>query len=352
MKVLVTGAAGFLGSHVCEYYRNKGWDVLGIDNLTHHELSRADYHGPAARAYMVHELQDMDAYFVHGDICYLPLLVDMGKGCDYIVHCAAQPTITASNDWLDTQVNIVGTLNVLGVALNEHIPLLNCSTIHVYGNGCNERLTMNMKGDRLTHSPSSFDESHPLLTGNNIRPLHVTKLAAEHFCDVYARRDGLEVATFRLTGMYGPRQFGGPDHGWMANMAIQAVMGRPITVFSPEEQVRDPIYATDVCRAIDLWFESSPRQSGPYNIGGGDSRRLSIKQYLTMLEGLVGRHLDVTIAPGRAFDLHYWSTDFAKAQYAFGWTPEIGLKWGVSQLVEWIKQHADMFEAKDGEDTT
>jgi CDP-paratose 2-epimerase len=142
LKVLVTGGCGFLGSHVCEYYRKKGEEVVSFDNLTKHEIMRTGYNVENARFYNWNLLKEMGVSIIKGDIRDKEELLEVAADCDYIIHTAAQPamTIAIENPELDLTTNVVGTFNLLEVARKFDIPLVNCSTIHVYGNKINETL--------------------------------------------------------------------------------------------------------------------------------------------------------------------------------------------------------------------
>lgn len=350
MKVLVAGAAGFLGSHVCEVFAQRGAKVVGIDNCTYFELRQAGFDAVAVREYMLKQLAGFGTDLHVGNIVDADLR-KLAKGCDLIINCAAQPTITLGFGFeaKDALVNVVGTVRLLDAARDAGAAFINCSTIHVYGNGLNRRVSANSRGDLCIDDARYADgvtESWPVQSGDNMTSLHASKLGAEHYCTVFQQRDGVSVATFRLTGMYGPRQFGGPDHGWMANMAIRAVMERPITVFKPAGQVRDVLYATDAVDAMWRWFAmpSDQRESGIFNIGGGNARALSIRKYLEMLAQLLGTNLNIMVKEPRPYDLHWFVCDVRKASTSFGWEPEIGYRDGTGRMLDWIQAHRALFE--------
>lgn len=263
MKVLVTGAAGFLGSHVCELFKAKRWDVVGYDNLTKFELNRTPYNAEAIRQYMVDFLKSIGVPLVVGDIRAYDKLIKAAEGCDYIINCAAQPAMTVALEkpHYDADVNIMGALNVLEVGRINKIPVALCSTIHVYGNGLNEDLYD--KGTNRFYIPcESFSEhfQFKLLTGQ-ITPLHVSKYTEELYARAFIESYQSKVFVARLTGIYGERQFGGEDHGWVANFAISTLMGYPIKVFGTDKQCRDILYVKDAARAFYDWFVSG-QESG------------------------------------------------------------------------------------------
>ena len=190
-------------------------------------------------------MKSIGVEIVESDICELDALSDAIKGCDFVAHCAAQPamTIAIENPRLDFEVNVLGTINVLDACRRFDIPVVNCSTIHVYGNeGINHALVE--EETRLVLPSFPINENNPLLDGL-ISPLHASKRTAELYVQSYIDTYGLKAANFRLTGIYGPRQFGGEDHGWVANFIIKTILGRPIKIFGTDKQVRDILYVKD-----------------------------------------------------------------------------------------------------------
>jgi CDP-paratose 2-epimerase len=158
---------------------------------------------------------------------------------------------------------------------------------------------------------------------------------------VYIDTYQAEAASFRLTGIYGTRQFGGEDHGWVANFAIRSVLGWPITIFGTGKQTRDIIYATDVCRAFDAFYVA--RKPGIYNIGGGTGTVLSLIECVDILAEITGKKPEVLFAPDRHGDLRYFVCDIRKAQGELGWVPGIVPRKGIEALVEWVKANSGCF---------
>ncbi|HOW27318.1 MAG TPA: NAD-dependent epimerase/dehydratase family protein [Elusimicrobiota bacterium] len=340
MKVFVTGGCGFLGSHVCEYYVQRGDAVVSYDNMTKHELNRTGYRTDDVRRHNADHLRGIGVELVTADVRNYEELVDHAHGCDYIIHTAAQPamTISCEDPRLDMTTNVMGTFNVLEAARRLTVPVASCATVHVYGNAINDTLK---EGDKryLRGSPD-IDENHPTL-GGVLTPLHASKASADVYVKTYIDTYGLEAASFRLTGIYGPRQFGGEDHGWVAHFAISGVLGRPITLFGSGKQVRDIVYATDVCEAFHAFYVS--RKAGVYNIGGGAPNALSLLECLDILRDIVGNQIRVDHAPDRLGDLRYFVCDVAKARAALGWSPRITPRQGIVRLVEWIQENKKLF---------
>jgi CDP-paratose 2-epimerase len=341
MKVFVTGGCGFLGSHVCEYYIKKGAEVISYDNMTKYELERTGFTTEAARDHNWNFLKDLGVSMVKADIRDTESLLDNAQGCDYIIHTAAQPAMTISweNPSLDISTNVLGTFNILETARQLDVPVAICATVHVYGNSINSTLT---EGDkRYIRNPDSINEKHPILEGT-LSPLHASKAAGDTYLKAWVDTYNLKGASFRLTGIYGTRQFGGEDHGWVANFSIRSVMNWPITLFGTGKQVRDIIYATDVCEAFDAFYKT--RNSGIFNIGGGTQTAISLLECIDIIEKLEGKRPDVQFAADRHGDLRYFICNIEKAQRDLNWSPKILPKEGILHLLEWIRSNVDSYK--------
>ncbi len=341
MKALVTGGCGFLGSHVCEFYRQQGWEVIAYDSLTKHELNRTGFAAEAARNFNSDYLAGLGVQIARADVRDAEQLLDYAQGCDYIVHTAAQPAMTIGweDPRLDITTNVMGTFNVLETARKLQIPVASCATVHVYGNRINEDLVEGEK--RYLREPEEIDENLPTLEGT-ITPLHASKAAGDNYVKVYIDTYGVQAASFRLTGIYGTRQFGGEDHGWVANFSIRAVLDWPITIFGTGKQVRDVIYATDVCKAFDAFYRS--REPGIYNIGGGSATAISLLECIDIIEEIEGKRPRVNFQPARHGDLSYFVCDIAKAKECLGWTPKVLPREGIASLIHWVRENRAIFQ--------
>jgi len=343
MKVLVTGGCGFLGSHVCEYYKKKGEEVVSFDNLTKHELMRTGYNVDNARYHNWNLLKELSVTLVKGDIRDKDEIFEAAKDCDYIVHTAAQPAMTIGTEQpeLDLTTNVHGTFNVLEASRKYDIPVVNCSSIHVYGNKINETIKEGER--RFTREPPDIDENYPIMQGK-ITPLHASKRSAEIYVQTYIDTYGLNAATFRLTGMYGPRQFGGEDHGWVANFAIRTLLKLPIKIFGTDKQVRDILYVSDAVSAFDAFYKN--RKPGLYNIGGGIDHIISLGECLELIRKITGIEQDIRFEPARSGDLWYFVCDITKAKKELGWTPKVSNEEGIKKLVDWIKDNIKLFRGE------
>lgn len=342
MKVLVTGGCGFLGSHVCELFREKGWEVISYDNMTKYELQRTGYGTEATRDYNWNYLKSLGVTMVKGDIRNLEHLLDRTEGCDYIVHTAAQPAMTISweDPELDFTTNVWGTFNVLEVARKRKIPVVNTSSIHVYGNSINQ--TLKETETSYYREPAEIPESHPVMVGE-ISPLHASKMSAEHYVRTYVDMYGLKAATFRFTGIYGERQFGGEDHGWVANFAIRSVFGLPLRIFGTGKQARDILHAKDGAMSYYNFFQNPI--PGVYNIGGGLAHKISLLECIQLIGEILGKKQEIVFEKERPGDMRYFVCDIREAK-KFGFQPTIPPREGVQRLLQWIEENKNVFEIR------
>ena len=341
MRILVTGGCGFIGSHVCEYYSKKGWEVISYDNMTKYELLRTGYNTESARNFNRDFLKELGVTLLKKDVRDYLGLEKAASSCDFIVHTAAQPAVTISMEdpVVDFTTNVVGTFNVLEAARKFKIPVVSCATIHVYGNRINETLK---EGDRRYYrNPETINEQHPTVEGI-LTPLHASKRSADLYVQTYIDTYGLEAASFRLTGLYGPRQLGGEDHGWVANFAIRCLLGEPLNIYGTGKQVRDILYATDLCQAFDAFFKE--RKPGIYNIGGGMETAISLLECIELLKKITGTKPRVNFCPDRKGDLRYFVCDSSKAKRDLNWKVKTLPEQGVKNLVGWIKKNIHLFK--------
>lgn len=341
MRVLVTGGCGFIGSHVCEYYIKNGWRVTSYDNMTKYELLRTGYNTDAARNFNRDFLKRLGVTLLKKDVRNYPDLEKAARDCDFIVHTAAQPAVTISMEdpVVDFTSNVLGTFNVLEAARKFRVPVVSCATIHVYGNKINETLKAGKR--RYYRNPETINEQYPTVEGI-LTPLHASKRSADLYVQTYIDTYGLKAASFRLTGLYGPRQLGGEDHGWVANFAIRCLLGRPLNIYGTGKQVRDILYAADLCRAFDAFFRE--RKPGIYNIGGGMETAISLLECIDILKKITGTKPRVNFCPGRKGDLRYFVCDSSKAKRDLNWKAKVSPEEGVTNLVGWIRENIHLFK--------
>jgi len=340
-KILVTGGCGFIGSWVCEKYIRDGWKVISYDNMTKSELARTGYNVSKARDYNWNYLSRLGVNLVKADVRNKEELFEYASGVDFIVHTAAQPAVTISieDPRTDITTNVLGTFNVLEAARKFDIPVVSCATIHVYGNKINDELTEGKT--RYLRKPALIDESYPTL-GGRLTPLHASKSSADTYVRTYIDTYKIKAASFRLTGLYGPRQLGGEDHGWVANFSIRALLDIPIVIYGTGKQSRDILYASDLVEAFDSFYRNPV--PGIYNIGGGKDNIISLVECVSLIERILGKKVKVEYRAARFGDLNYFACDISKARKNLRWSPTVKPDEGVSRLIEWAQSEKDIFQ--------
>jgi CDP-paratose 2-epimerase len=340
MKIVVTGGAGFIGSHVSEYYARNGHEVTVIDNL-----SRASILGKKGGATdhnwnFLSRLPNIK--LVKKDIRQ-PL--EEANDADAIIHTAAQTAVTSSltDPRTDFEINAVGTFNVLEAARNSPTSptVVFCSTNKVYGDNVNE---LGIKEGELKYEFSEMDGVKEALSTDLCKhtPYGSSKFAADIYAQDYAKVYGLKTGVFRMSCIYGTRQFGVEDQGWVAWFVIASLLNKPITIFGDGKQVRDVLYVEDLVRIYDA-FINSPTKHGVYNTGGGPENTLSLLELLNILEKETGNKIPVSYSDWRPSDQKVYISDISKARSELSWEPKIAPEEGVKRLTNWVRENISLF---------
>ncbi len=337
-RVLVIGGAGFIGSNVAEAFLRAGSRVTVYDNF-----SRP---GGAANARWLKTVHGRRVRILRGDIrrrgSALRRLMDEA---DLVVHNAGQVAVTTSvaEPRSDFEINAAGTFEVLEAlrASRRRPPLVFSSTNKVYGNLPGVRTRRLGRRYAFADRPQGISEEQPL---DFHSPYGCSKGAADQYVRDYARIYDLPTVVFRKSCIYGPRQFGVEDQGWVAWFTLAALHGHPITVFGDGRQVRDILYVDDLVRAYRATFRRISDVAGEvYNIGGGPRSTLSLLELLEMLERLLGRPVPVGYDDWRPGDQVIYVSDIRKAKRELGWSPSIGPEVGVRRLYRWIEANGRLF---------
>ena len=331
---LITGGAGFIGSNLADALASEGWVVWIFDLLARPGVERnlawlQERHGGRIR-------------FVRGDIRDFPAVAEVVRQAEVIFHLAAQVAVTTSliDPRTDFEINALGTLNILEAARQaRHRPiLLYTSTNKVYGAMEDVPVVEEATRYRYADRPFGIDERQPL---DFHSPYGCSKGAADQYVRDYARIYGLPTVVFRMSCIYGPRQFGTEDQGWVAHFVISAMSGRPITIYGDGKQVRDLLFVTDLIAAMRAAVERIDRTAGQvYNIGGGPENTLSVwHEFAPLLSELLGRSLEPpTFGPWRPGDQRVYISDIRKAMRDLDWQPRVGVREGLARLVEWVRE--------------
>jgi len=279
-KVLVTGGAGFVGSHTAEFYLKNGNDVIVFDNISRAQLLGKGYENAL---YNWNHLKKYDNVKLDkGDVTNSEQIKEACKYVDVIIHAAAQTAVTTSllDPKTDFAINALGTFNVLEGARNSSNDpaVLFCSTNKVYGENVNrvkvlEKETRYAFEDEFRNGiPETFQVDLCEHT-----PYGCSKLTGDLYLQEYGKIYGLKTAVFRMSCIYGPRQFGVEDQGWVAWFTIATITEKPITIYGDGKQVRDVLYISNLIQAFDAFLQRKNQLSGEvFNIGGGPQNALSL----------------------------------------------------------------------------
>lgn len=340
MNYLITGGAGFIGSNLTARLLERGEKVTIFDNLS--------------RAGNQRNLDWLRSRFTAGsfqlvkaDVRDAARLAAAASGADVIVHLAAQVAVTTSvtNPRDDFECNALGTFNMLEAArLSGRNPvILYASTNKVYGGMEDVEVQQVDSTYRYANLPHGVPESYPL---DFHSPYGCSKGAGDQYVRDYARIYGLRTVVFRQSCIYGPRQFGVEDQGWLAWFIIAAVTGKPISIYGDGMQVRDVLYVDDLLDAYDLAVANIDRVAGSvYNIGGGPQNMLSVwSQFGPILEKLKGAKIPARYADWRPGDQRIFVSDIRKASEQLGWQPRVPVQDGIEQLYRWVCDNRELFD--------
>lgn len=346
MKFLITGGAGFVGSHVAEYYAQRGNSILVLDNLSRFELFKRKG-GKKIMANWNYLRQYSNIELIKGDVRDTEKLSLLAKNVDVIIHTAAQTAVTASvtNPQEDFSVNAIGSFNVLEVARkSERRPtIIFCSTNKVYGGNVNKievveaNTRYNFASDYRNGIPEGFD-----IDNCEHSPYGCSKLCGDIYMQDYAHLYGLKIGIFRMSCIYGTRQFGIEDQGWVAWFTIATILGKPITIYGDAKQVRDILYVADLINAYDKFIKSDIK-IGVFNIGGGAKMTISLIELLDILEQETGRKSPVRYEDWRPGDQKVYISDIRKVCRELLWSPIINPRKGIKKLIKWIEENKDLF---------
>ncbi len=339
MNILITGGAGFIGSNLTHRLVGEGHDVTVYDNLSRR--------GADKNVAWLREQHGDRWTLVEADIRDFETLRRAAAEAEVIYHLASQVAVTTSvqDPRHDFEVNALGTFNVLEAArLSGRQPIvLYASTNKVYGGM--EDVVVVEEAARYAYRdyPQGIPETYPL---DFHSPYGCSKGTGDQYVRDYARIYGLPTVVFRQSCIYGTRQFGVEDQGWVAWFLIAAVTGRPITIYGDGKQVRDVLWVEDL---IDLYQRAVERidiaAGQVYNVGGGPENTLAVWSELgPILESLLGRKVEVAWDDWRPGDQRIFVADIGKAERELGWRPRVGREEGVRRLYEWVAANRALFE--------
>lgn len=339
--VVVTGGAGFIGANLVDHLLSEGDRVVLYDTLARKGCrENLDWLQGHANAHNMNVLI--------GDV-RLPTrpLQAAIEAADALFHMAAQVAVTTSvsDPEHDFEVNARGTFKLLELVRNsqgKRPAVFYASTNKVYGGMEDVAITAGEERYAYRDLPEGIPEDR-LLDFHS--PYGCSKGAADQYVRDYARIYDLETVVFRQSCIYGYRQFGLEDQGWVAWFVIAAVLGRPITVFGDGKQVRDVLFVDDLIAAYEqAWAQIDATRGRVYNIGGGPANAISLRDLLGVLRAEVDPELAVGQAHWRPGDQPVYISDIGKAAQEFGWRPQVEWRAGVARLITWVRDNRAMLE--------
>ena len=307
-RVLVTGGAGFFGSHLCDYLTNEGNEVLCVDNFF-----------TGSRKNIYHLLKKPNFELMRHDITF-PLFVEVDQ--IYNLACPASPIHYQFDPVQTTKTSVIGAINMLGLAKRLNIPILQASTSEIYGDPKIHPQKEDYWGNVNPIGPRScYDEG---------------KRCAETLFFDYHNQNSVKIKVIRIFNTYGPRMH--PNDGRVvSNFIVQALKGKDITVFGKGEQTRSFCYADDLIKGMIKMMNSGENVIGPINLG--NPNEFSILELAESIISLVGSKSKIIYKKLPTDDPKQRQPDISKAKNHLNWEPTVELKQGLNKTIEWFSKN-------------
>jgi CDP-paratose 2-epimerase len=339
MKVLITGGAGFIGCNAASRYLRRGYSVVVLDNLSRIGGER-----------------NIEWLRVQGDLTFAKVNIcdaaqvnkvfEQHADTNLVLHLAGQVAVTTSvvDPRLDFEGNALGTFNVLEAARTNNIeaPFIFSSTNKVYGEMDGAQIVERNGRYDYANLPRGVSEEQGL---DFHSPYGCSKGAADQYVRDYNRIYGLRTIVFRQSCIYGYRQFGVEDQGWVAWFTIATQLERPITVYGDGKQVRDLLFIDDLLDAYDAAAANIQTTAGQiYNVGGGTENVLSLIELLDYLKRAEQRDIPFQYDDWRPGDQRVYISDIGRAQKELSWSPKIDVRQGLDLLYKWVAENKGLFQ--------
>lgn len=340
-NVVITGGAGFIGANLARHALAAGDRVIVYDSLGRKG-------GIENLAWLREHPRAGNLEILVGDV-RLPTheLEREIAEAQIVYHLAGQVAVTTSvaDPVTDFEVNALGTFKLLELARRSADPpfFVYASTNKVYGGM--EDVAIQEEQDRYAYRdfPDGISERRPM---DFHSPYGCSKGAADQYVRDYARIYDLPTVVFRQSCIYGYRQFGVEDQGWVAWFTIAATLGRPITIYGDGKQVRDVLFVDDLIDAYESAWQRRDEVAGRvYNIGGGPANAISLRNLIDFLKAEVDPDLSISHGDWRPGDQPVYVSDIQKAEEELGWTPKVAWAEGARRLAGWVRENRPMLEA-------
>ncbi len=338
MKVLITGGAGFIGCNTAKRFMDEGHEVVVLDNLSRHgaDVNLDWLKSCGTLTVVIEDIKNSEA---------LNATLRKYRDLDVIIHLAGQVAVTTSvqNPRKDFDDNALGTFNLLeAVRLNGLDPVfIFSSTNKVYG-GLEH---LDVIEEKSRYRFKSLEMGVPEETQLDFHsPYGCSKGAADQYVRDYHRIYGLRSVVFRQSCIYGYRQFGIEDQGWVAWFTIATLLDRPITIYGTGKQVRDVLFIDDLVDAYGAAIDKIDSVAGSiYNVGGGLGNVISLRELLELLEKISGKPGRYSYTETRPGDQPVFVCDLRRIEAELGWRPRIGVEEGVRKLAAWVDANRELF---------
>ncbi len=339
-QILITGGVGFIGSNLSNYLLLNTEDTIIIyDNFSRKNVLKNKKwleQNPQAKSRL---------RIIQGDLSDSKKLNTVAKDVEIIYHIAGQVAVTTSvaDPISDFETNARGTLNVLEMArhLKTDPSLIFTSTNKVYGTL--EGYSVLEEKDRYDFSMFKQGVSEDTSI-NPHSPYGCSKYCAEAYFKDYSRIYGLKTIVFRMSCIYGCRQFGNEDQGWVAHFIISSVLNRKLMIYGDGKQVRDILFVDDLIKAFLSALKNINNTKGKiYNIGGGPGNTISLLDLIKRLEQLLNHKINYNMLEWRPGDQKVYYSNINKAKQDFKWMPSISKEDGIQKLFEWVLSNSTLF---------
>ncbi len=346
MRILITGGAGLVGSHCAEFFalNNPKNRVIVLDNLMRSEIFGYDKASVEFNWNYLKKFKNIER--IKGDVrSDKDVVKAIGKGVDVLIHTAGQPGVPSSvrQPLEDFSINAFGTLNVLEAARkkSKDTIFLYTSTNKVYGENVDKIPLKELEKRYVYDGIKGVSEAMSTdLTGHT--PYGVSKMVGDLYTQEYSYIYKMKTAVFRCSCIYGTRQFGFEDQGWVAWFIIATLFNKPITIYGNGKQVRDMLYADDLVDAFKRFIDSDLR-NGLFNIGGGPDNTISLLEFLEELKMLTGKSPKVKFTDWRPSDQKVYISDTSKLENMLNWKIKTPVKEGIKKLTQWVKDNESYF---------
>jgi CDP-paratose 2-epimerase len=350
--ILITGGLGFIGSHLAIKLLNVGFQITVIDNLSRPSPNlkpkyRNNLYNKEYLRTMYPQIQQKIF-----DLCDYELLEQEVHKIqpNIIIHAAGQTSAVESirNPRKDFVHNLFGTINILESLskISNFDLLIFISSNKIYGENPYPKLASNFS------EMQAIDET--IRNIHQIRsPYGTAKLCAEHYIHEYAKIKNFHAVIFRLSCIYGYRQFGYEEQGWVAHFITQALRSKPITIYGNGKQIRDILFIDDLTSLFELFlkkfYQEHPRwfksKSKPliYNIGGGKENIISLLTLIKKIKKNIKQSIQIEYKPSRMADQTMFFSNIQKIKKQIEWKPNHSIDQGVKATIKWIQKHQDLY---------